>query len=332
MNKNGKFSWSAFGIIVGAIALVGLLGFLVWSVTSGQEPVQQTVIAQPGAAQPAATGQAVSTTAQCQVSQAYGYTAVDALQTGVSVPGTTYIKSGSLAPVTSLAAPNPGQLLSFWNSNASTLCPVVDLNSQILGVTGTLVNAPTAGATCGTANLQSRCYANGSVTLSVYTQPANTALTNGGGANNATSVVGTSNYNVYYTGTSKKAEMPFGGCVALEYPTNVTSLSFSGAGISSAMACPYTWTYSLHSTSNTYQAFAVPSGFDANGAADQKVMALQLTAASNAPKGTVYITFQPANYYVGNDGNFHIGIQKDANADTTLTTTGMASVFSFVTA
>lgn len=334
-SNKGKVHGSTVGITIGAIALLGILSLVVWAAFF-RAPVQNTALpvssAQPAASAPGAIPP-VSGTAQCQVAQAYGYTAVDALQSGVAVPGTTYIKSGSLAPVTSLAAPNPGQLLSFWMSNATTLCPVVDVNSQPIGsnAAGTLVLAPTAGATCGTANLQSRCYNNGSVTLSVYTSPANTALTNGGGANNATSAVGQSNYNVYFAGTSKKSELPFGGCVAIEYPNNVTSMSFGGNGITGA-SCPYVWTaYTTHSTTNNVQEFAVPAGFDINQASIANLpMLLSLTSATNAPKGTVYVDFQAANYYVGNDGNYHFGIQKDANADTALTN-GNTVLFSFVT-
>lgn len=253
--------------------------------------------------------------AQCAQNPAYTYSGVDAFNAGTTVGGTDQIKTGADAPVTSLAAPTAGAGLAYWKQNATYFCEI-----------------KTDNAACGAHTLQADCIQNGTVTLSVRDLDNDVTLTNGGGANNLT--VGANevhNLELRYQSAAKKAVAPFGGCIAVEYPSTFTDVAVSGAGISSAKSCPYQWTYTVSSTSNTYRLFEVPAGFDKDGAGDLKKISVQLKSGSSNPSGTAYLKVQPANYYVGNDKAFHLGIEKDANADTTLTMGGGAST-SFVIA
>lgn len=310
--KLGKGFWP--GVIVAVILILAV------GVYTGKIPISLSTAASP----PSTTVTGGATQAlQCSVIPTYTYSAFDSKATATAVGGTNNIKVGSAQPVSSLANPPAGQALEFWQSNASYFCDVVGADSNIIPATGT-GQALSGGAqtSCSSNLVQGSCYANATVTLSVYSTPANTLLTNGGGANNLSTAVGANNINLYYQGSSKQSSMPFGGCVALEYPSNVTSVSISGAGITGA-ACPYTWTYLLQNTADSFKLFAVPAGFDQNGAADLKSIAVSYTASTNKPLGKFYITFQPANWYVGTfDKSFHMGIEKDANADTTKTFSG----------
>lgn len=248
---------------------------------------------------------------QCQQNPAYTYSAVDAFTSSV-IPGTDEIKNGLDAPVTTLANPTAGAGLSFWLSNASEFCDVATANAQ-----------------CGSTTLQTKCIQNGTVTLATRDLDNDVTLTDGGGANNLT-VGANSVYNleVRYSSAAKKAVMPFGGCVAVEYPATLGTVNFAGAGVGGS--CPYKWTYTVNSASNTYQLIAVPDGFDKNGVGDQKKITMQIqTGSTNVASGIVYVTFAPANYYIGNDGAFHLGIEKDANQDTTKTITGGGDTTSF---
>lgn len=248
--------------------------------------------------------------AQCSQNPAYTYSNVDYFASGTTMQGTDEIKNNNDAPVTSLASPKAGASLQYWKSNSSWFSPVV---------------ADTAS--CGSQTLQGRALQNGTVTLAIRDTDNDVSLSNSGtaGTQNVTiGANGVSNLEVRYSAAAKKAVMPFGGCVAVEVPTTITGVVMNGAGIDSLKPCPYTWTYTVSATTNTYRLFAVPKDFDSNGAGDLKRISLQLTAGSSNPSAAAAVTFQPANYYITNDGKFALGIEKDLNQDTTQTMPGGA--------
>lgn len=249
----------------------------------------------------------------CAVVPTYTYQAKDVFSTSL-IGGTDEIKVGNNAPVTSLASPQAGLALQYWKDNSTYLTRVKD-----------------AGLTkCGANTVQADAYANASITLRNFDPVGNVYLTNGGGTNNIT--VGANelvNLEFSYQGQAKHASLPFGGCIAIEYPNTFASVSFEGNGVSSSVPCPYVWTYAVSSTSNTFRTFAVPAGFDADGKGDIKKFAMQMLAGSSNPSGTAYAVVRPANYYLTNSGEIVLGIEKDQNQDTTKTFNGGAS-FSFV--
>lgn len=322
--KVAKGTWT--GIIVGAVVLLAILSFT--GTIKLSNPLASTTPA-PGA--PTTLATASATTAVLGQSPAYTYSSIDSKQPANSVPGTSYIKTGNQAPVTSLAGPNMNVGLEFWNSNTTNFCDVVDANSAAITTSQAVpdISSVVAPALGGTHTVQSSCYIASNPTLSAYNSPQNSLLTNDGGSQNLSTAVGATNVNLYFQGTSKQSAMPYGGCLALEQSVNVTSISVNGAGITGA-PCPFVWSYQVQNTADTFKTYAVPYGFDQNGAADLKSIAIQYTAATNKPVGKAYVAFQPANWYVGNDKAFHLGIEKDANADTTKTFTagtGMNTTF-----
>jgi hypothetical protein len=244
--------------------------------------------------------------AQCQVAPTYTYSAIDKFL-ATSVGGTSQIKQDGLAPVTSLAAPTVGSELEFWKDNSTHYCDV----------------AKAGAAKCGTNTVQTVCYKNATtVTMELIDTKAtpDVSLTDSttAGANNVTIGANDIGYlDFTFQGTSKESLLALGGCVAVEYPNTFTSMTLSGA-LSSAAPCPYKWTYSAGSTSNVFQLFAVPAGFDAEQIATKKTASMILQSGSSNPSGYVSVTLRSANYYVGNDGKFHLGIEKDANQDTTV--------------
>ena len=112
----------------------------------------------------------------------------------------------------------------------------------------------------------------------------------------------------------------------------MTSITLSGEGVTPG--CAYPWTYAVMNTGNSYKLFTVPAGFDAEAKGVIHKISGQMQAGSGDPatSGAVtgLITFQPANYYLGNDGNFYLGIEQDKNQATTLTGAAMTNVFGII--
>ena len=239
--------------------------------------------------------------AQCSQNPSYSYGGVDKF-TASTVGGTDRIKQNGQAPVTSLAGPTVGTALKYWLDNATVYCPIVEGGNS----------------KCGTNSIQATCIANvSSYTLKVYDDDAAGSPEWTEASHNITMGANAAVHTtVKYLGTSKESGLPFGGCVAIEYPSTLSSVTLSGA-LSSATPCPYKWTYSVSSVSNTYQTFAVPANFDVEEIASYKVSTMTATSGATNPSGTVVLTLQSANYYIGNDGNFYLGIEKDKNQDTT---------------
>jgi hypothetical protein len=310
MNRKGKQVSSGLIWIV-AIALIAIVGLGSYAMFWNPVANEGLPSPSPGAPNAGAT--------QCSQNPAYTYSATDKYSTS-AVTGTDEIKIGSLKPVTSLANPTFGEQVSYWKDNTSGTAYFCEVT-------------PVKSVYCGAQQLQTTCYQNGTLTLSVYDTAARASLSSAGGdvAGNTNVTIGANgqaNFEVGYQGTAKKANMPFGGCMVVEVPSTITTVSPSGMGISAA-ACPYTLTYAVSSTSNVYKAFAVPAGFDADGAGDFKKINLQLQAGASNPSGYATVTFYPANNYITNTGEIKLGIEKDANADTTKTFASGGGLFKF---
>jgi len=116
--------------------------------------------------------------------------------------------------------------------------------------------------------------------------------------------------------------------MVVEYPTTVSSVTLNHESVVSP---EYELTYSVSSTSNTYKIFGLADGFDADAKGDLKKFDLQLLGSATNPSGTVYVKIYPANYYITNDGNIVLGVEKDQNDDTT-STFGLQGSTSFVIA
>jgi hypothetical protein len=295
MKMNGFF-WAiivllAIGITIG--------GFAVFKPSATQQSVTTTT-----------AGGQVSVPVGCNQNPVYTYSAKDTQSTSL-IGGTDYIKADELAPVTTLTNPSAGDTLQYWKDNSSYFVEVA--------------NVPTV--LCGSHAVQTRAYAYASSTIKAKDLDNDVFLTNGGGVNLTLGSNGLANVEVRVQGTSKYSSAPFGGCIAVEYPSTLTSVTLTGAGLT-GNACPYTWTYTTQSTGNSYKMLETTKDFDADGSGIMKSANLQLKAGSTNPSGMIYITLQPANNYIGNDGKFYIGIEKDKNQDTTKTFAN-AQTFSF---
>lgn len=278
-------------ITVAVIALVVIFGFNYFM--GDKQPAA-------GTATPGVSG---ANADQCFVIPTYSYSAVDKYL-ATAVGGTDQIKDNGNAPVTSLQYPTKGDALQYWKSNASYNCEV---------------KSATVG--CGSNNVQTKCIKNAtSVSLKVFNKKTNDYVNSSVDSQTNDLTLGassTASLRVDYEGTSKTSLMPFGGCMAVEYPATISSITVNGAGISSGTPCPYAYTYSVASTSNTFRLLAVPAGFDDESISSVKEIALTLQSGSTNPSGTLKLTFQSAGYYITNDGNFALGIEKDKNDDTT---------------
>lgn len=246
----------------------------------------------------------------CSQIPTYSYSAKDSQSTTL-IGGTDEIKLGENSPVTTLANPTAGQKLQYWKSNATYFVDVASVSA----------------VQCGANQVQTKAYAYASSTLKVFDTDNNVFLTNGGGTNVTIGANGQSNLELRVQGTSKYASAPFGGCVAVEYPSTLTTVTLTGTGLTGNV-CPYTWTYTSQSTGNSYKLLETTKDFDKDGSGLTKTMSLQMKAGNSNPSGMVYVTLQPANNYIGNDGLFYLGIEKDKNQDTTKTF-GSAQTFSF---
>jgi len=284
------------GVLIGVIVL-GLWYFNTTPETGAVTPPVPGAPAVPGAA------------TQCAQNPSYTYSAVNAFSTTV-VGGTDQIRADARRPTSSLANPEKGVSLDYWKNNASYFC---ELTSAPLGVE------------CGAHALEAQCYENSSTyTITSYEEPAHTALTatttTGAGTTNVSiAASGQATIQMTLQGQYHKSIAPFGGCYAIEYPNSITSATVTGA-LSSATACPYKWTYSVASTSNTFQTFALPSNFDKDALGDIKTANIQIqNGASDITAGNLVLTIQPADYYVTNAGKIVLGIEEDQNQATTKT-------------
>lgn len=291
MEKLGRGKGFSFNQVLVLLVLIGIGGWFFLSQSEG--PSAQQAVGQ----EPTVTG-AGCEAQQCFQNPTYTYSAVDAF-TSSALTGTDRIKINGKAPVTSLANPQKCAELEYWLENTSYFVKPVGVNQ----------------VACGANQVEAEGTVNGTISLTAYdqfTQIASATHNVTLGAN------GLKNIDITWEGEAEKANMPFGGCMVIEYPTTISTITPSGSGLSDS-ACQYIKTYSVSSTSNTYRSFAVPMGFDADGSGAKKEFALQVRAGSSNPSGSMVVTFYPANYYITDDGDFALGVEKDQNQDTTAT-------------
>ena len=171
----------------------------------------------------------------CAQIPTYSYSAKDSQSTSL-IGGTDEILLGANAPVTSLSNPTAGQPLQYWKDNATYFVDV----------------ASVPAVQCGANQVQTKAYAYASSTMKVFDTDNNVFLTNGGGVNVTIGANGQSNLELRVQGSSKFASAPFGGCIAVEYPSTLTTVTLTGTGLTGNV-CPYTWTYTSQSTGNSYK-------------------------------------------------------------------------------
>lgn len=295
--KNKKGNVPAGVVYIIAVAMIMIAGLGAYAIFGQSENTAAGATVTP-------SGSVVAS--GCDVASAYSYSGIDAFSS-TAAAGTNNIKLGSNKPVSTLAAPTAGLELEFWLSNT----------------TGAMCEVVKAGKTqCGPNTIQGKCYMNSTPTITVVdTAGAGTSLTNNGGTNATLAASTTENLRIDYQAIKNRPNLPFGGCLAVEYPKTVTSLTVEGAGIDSSKKCPYQWTsYAPSDLDNNVAMYEIPVGFDSDGKGSKKSVNLVLNQGSSIQaSNTTILTFQPAFYYVSNDGNFEIGIEKDKNDDTTKT-------------
>lgn len=175
----------------------------------------------------------------------------------------------------------------------------------------------TAG--CGVNEFNAKAWQNGSVTLSGWDN-TNSQVTTSGAYNTSLGANAVANEKITFQGTAKKSALPFGGVMVVEYNSTISSVTCTGDDISSGTDFHVTPT--VTKTTHTYKVFGVKSSLD-DGAGTAKYINCQFkngaTAAGSNLAAYVYYTFIPSNYYLTNDGNFALDVEKYLNDDTTRT-------------
>lgn len=270
---------------------------------------QTTVVAPPASAPQVGAG--------CNQNPVYTWSGVDFYNKSEVVAATNYTKINGMAP-TSNGNAVYGQPLSFWLYNSTRFCAPV--------------SPPGGLAECGNQILQATCYGNGtSLSTTMWDDDNNVLLgASAAGTNVTIGANGIANLILKYKAVAKAANMPFGGCAVIEFPTTITDVIVSGSGLSNANPCNYQVTYTVGNATNTYRTFAVPTGFDAAGDGLTKDISVQLRAGSSNPSGHFFVQFIPANYYVANDGTFDLNTEQAKNSATTRTAPAPARAYWYI--
>jgi len=76
----------------------------------------------------------------------------------------------------------------------------------------------------------------------------------------------------------------------------------------------------------------LPAGFDSAKATLKRIQC-QFQASGTDPSGLYKVSMYPAGYYIGNDGQINLDVEKFANQDTTkvISTTGITALTSYFT-
>lgn len=301
MNTNGKVKGNTVAIVsvIGAFVLVAFILMRGTPLTTGST----TGTVQTDGGQAVATAEV----GQCNQNPAYTYSAKDLYSTA-TFSGTDEIKVNGLKPVTSLQNPPFGAPLEYWHNGSTFFCNKVAVDK----------------VKCGAQQVQTTCWQN-TTTVSVATRDLSNDVTlSDNSVNGATNITmganAVANLELRYQSNGKKAGLPLGGCLAVEVPSGVSDVQVTGNGITAG--CSYPWTYTVSATSNSYKLFTIPSTFDSDGKGMLMRTGLQLSSGATNPLGVAYVTYQPANYYITNDGAIVLGIEKDKNQDTTKTFDG----------
>lgn len=215
--------------------------------------------------------------------------------------GTAYYKQNGLIYTTSAPSGlNNGQQYSFWLLNDSDY----------------FVQPATITAGCGNNVITAQAWQNASVTLHGYDK---STLQDDGVANVTLGANGVANIEITYQGTAKKSAAPFGGVMVVEYNSSISSVTCSGAGLTSSN--PYHLTYTVTSLANTATQFGFDGTLDDGSGARRSINCQFQNGASavGAEGAYYYVKFYPANYYLAQTGEVVLDTEKFANADTTRT-------------
>lgn len=321
MNKRGN------GFMVVGIIVVILIGIVAVMAIFGIGTFGDKLSSQQQAAIEGQVVEQIAAKDTCSQNPAYTYSAIDKFSNTI-ITGTDQIRLNSLKPVTSLASPTVGEDIVYWKENNTIFCNLED-ESPVL---------------CGSQLVQTTCFQNvTSLTTKVFNRDDNTFLAEAGATLSSTSetnltlgVKGIANLELRYQGIADRSGMPFGGCVAIEYPNTITKITVTGsqgdmipAAVLDTPCTDFTYTYSNQGTGTTVRQIRIPDGWDSKGFGDLKILNFQVEAGSDDPSGTIFVEWMPANYYVTNDGPFDLNIDKVLNRETSKTM-GAVGNFNFI--
>ena len=244
-------------------------------------------------------------TAVCPYQPTATYTQKDKFSSNIITGGTAYYKVNALPSTTSAPTNvNKGTSYQYWYSNT------------------TVYVAPmTKTAGCGANDFIADSWQNGSVTLSGYDTVGNVVICQTAGTNNITlGANAQANQKITYQGTAKKSAMPFGGLMVVEYNSTISDVVCTGANIKSGNPSGFHITYGVSATTRTSKVFEVDSALD-DGSGTSRTIDCQFTNGASAvgASSPYYVKFFPANYYLTNDGNFALDVEKTLNSDNTRT-------------
>lgn len=236
------------------------------------------------------------------------------LFSSTTVTGTAYYKVGN-QPATTTATSNVNKDITYtyWVDNSSYY-----------------VKPQVKTANCDVNSFVADAWNNNSATITLYDSVGRATSVTGSGtysSNISLGASGVANVELTYQGTAKKSRMPFGGVLVVEYNSSIASVTCSGSSI---VPSPYHVTVSTSYTTNTYQVFGVNGNLD-DGSGMPKTISCQFqNGATDAPDPTVYyFHFIPANYYLTNDGNIVLDVEKFLNQATTRTGSGTQTLTAF---
>jgi hypothetical protein len=224
------------------------------------------------------------------------WSTVDKFTSG-AVTGTAYWQVGANRASTSNASNvNPGTAYKYWMSNSTYFVKPLEVT----------------GAAGNNVYVNSEAYANGTIALTAYDTSGKAAI--GVTTHNATlGANGVVNVEFDYQPVYGASNLPFGGLFVIEMNNTITSVSCTGDGISTNSG-KYHLTYATSNLSAKYQAFEIASGYDSGSGGALKAINCQFTNGGSSAAYSQYIAkVIPANYYIANDGNIYLDVEKFMN-------------------
>jgi len=265
-----------------------------------------TPLAIPEGLSVSSTGNNGATTTVENYQPTASYATKDKFST-TAVSGTAYYKVNDL-PATTTAKTNvkSGERYTYWVSNDSYYVePVVFI------------------AEPGVNDIVADAWENASATITGYDVVNHETITNGA-YNTSMGANDQANIQITYQGTAKKSAGPFGGVMVVEYNSTISSVTCTGDYL--LPENPYHLTYTTSATTHTYKAWAYSSEVDDGSGAVRTFDCQFKNGAKAVGAGSPwYVKFIPANYYVTNDGDIVLDVEKFENDDTTRTGLGTPS-------
>lgn len=250
-------------------------------------------------------------TAICSYQPTGSYSVKDLFGT-TSISGTSYYKQdANAATTTAITNFNKGEVYEYWLDNATYYVNPVTLTD----------------AKCGVNQIVANAYLNSTPTFTGY-DLVNRQTSTAGTYNTSLSANDRASIQFTYQGTSKQSFAPFGGVFVLEYNSTVTSVTCTGADI--ATTNDFHTTYTVGYTAHTYSVWKLNPTID-DGKGLVRTIDCQFQNGATAPgAGSIYYAkIIPANYYITNDGNIVLDVEKYLNADTARTGKGTQSLTSY---